>query len=154
MTSTQIAFGLGEHRDAAQTLLRSEWPLVELPPSVKAPRFWTMTYQGLSGLVGLAIVVNEFKPSGLVGDEPRAYRPVLDYLVIDPRVRDRRLGRQLASRVLEEACEDADEVIVEVEHERPGAVRFWTKHMWCTALPDNEQTYQKVLRLRWAPAQR
>ncbi|MGW4393328.1 GNAT family N-acetyltransferase [Streptomyces sp. NPDC004685] len=153
MTSARIAFGLGEHEDAARALLRSEWTLAELPSPVNEPRFWTMTCPDLSGLAGLAVVANGFK-GAQAADGPRPYRPVLEYLVIDRRVRDRRLGRRLARHVLQEVLTEADEVIVEVERERVGAVRFWTEHLQCAVAPDSEQTAAKVMRLRWPPADR
>ncbi|MHB9856594.1 GNAT family N-acetyltransferase [Streptomyces krungchingensis] len=153
MTTARIAFGLGEHEDAARALLRSEWPLAELPSFVNEPRFWTMTCPDVSGLAGLAVVANGFK-GAQAADDPRPYQPVLEYLVVDRRVRDRRLGRRLASHVLQEVSTDAGEVIVEVERERVGAVRFWTQHLQCAAVPDSEQTALKVLRLRWTRAVR
>ncbi|MGY3206354.1 GNAT family N-acetyltransferase [Streptomyces sp. TE5632] len=151
MTPARIAFGLCEYEDAAKALLRREWPLADLPSAVNEPRFWTMTCPDFNGLAGLAVVANGFKGTQ-AADEPRPYRPVLEYLVVDPRVRGRRLGNQLACHVLQEVCKSADEVIVEVERERVGAVRFWIEHLRCAVVPDSEQTHAKVLRLRWAPA--
>ncbi|MFF1934391.1 GNAT family N-acetyltransferase [Streptomyces sp. NPDC058228] len=151
MTSARITYGLGNHTGAARALLRSEWPLADLPSCVNEPQFWTMTCPSFSGLAGIAVVVNGFKLSQ-AADEPRPYHPVLEYLVVGQQVRGRHLGRQLASHVLEETCKNAPAVIVEVEHERLGAVRFWTEHMQCTVLRDSEQTASKVLRLRWSPA--
>ncbi|MFG2785771.1 GNAT family N-acetyltransferase [Streptomyces prunicolor] len=151
MTSARIAFGLGEHEDAARALLRSEWPLAELPSCVNEPRFWTMTCPSFNGLAGFAVLANGFK-GAQAADDPRPYHPVLEYLVVDPRVRDRHLGRQLARHVLQEACTDADEVMVEVERERVGAARFWTEHLQCTVMPDSDQTASKVMRLCWSPA--
>ncbi|WP_330343390.1 hypothetical protein OHA09_36065 [Streptomyces longwoodensis] len=151
MTSAQIAFGLGEHEEAALALLRSEWPLAEMPSSVNEPRFWTMTCLGFSGLAALAVVANGFR-GAQAADDPRPYRPVLEYLVVDRRVRDRRLGRRLARHVLRQSLMDADEVVVEVERERVGAVRFWIEHLQCAVASDSEQTEARVVRLRWPPA--
>ncbi|MFF8430550.1 GNAT family N-acetyltransferase [Streptomyces sp. NPDC016566] len=153
MTTARIAFGLGEHEDAANALLRSEWPLAELPSPVNEPRFWTMTCPDVSGLSGLAVVANGFK-GAQAADDPRPYWPVLEYLVIDRRARDRQLGRRLARHVLQEVSADGHEVIVEVERERVDAIRFWTQHLQCAVAPDSEQTAPKVLRLCWTPTLR
>ncbi|MFC9269069.1 GNAT family N-acetyltransferase [Streptomyces zhihengii] len=96
-----------------------------------------MTCGGVDGLAGLTVVANGFK-GVQAADEPRPYKPVLEYLVIDRRARGTGLGRQLARHVLNEAARGADGVTVEVEHERVDAVRFWTRHMQCTVLPDSE----------------
>ncbi|MEU0398294.1 GNAT family N-acetyltransferase [Streptomyces sp. NPDC006208] len=66
-----------------------------------------MTCPSFSGLAGLAVVANGFKRAQTV-DEQRPYHPVLEYLVIDRRVRDKGLGRQLARHVLQEVCTDVD----------------------------------------------
>lgn len=110
-----------------------------------------MTCGGVDGLAGLAVVANGFR-GVQAADEPRPYKPVLEYLVIYRRARGTGLGRQLARHVLNEAARGADGVTVEVEHERVDAVRFWTRHMQCTVLPDSGQSAPKVLRLLWSPA--
>ncbi|MFC9282228.1 GNAT family N-acetyltransferase [Streptomyces collinus] len=112
-----------------------------------------MTCPDVSGLAGLAVVANGFK-GAQAADDPRPYRPVLEYLVINRRARDRQLGRRLARHVLQEVLTDADEVIIEVERERVNAIRFWTQHLQCAVAPDSEQTAPKVLRLSWTPTLR
>ncbi|MFD5858760.1 N-acetyltransferase [Streptomyces chartreusis] len=153
MTSARIVFGLGEHEEAARALLRTEWALADLPSCVNEPRFWTMTCPDFSGLAGLAVVTNGFK-GPQAADLPRPYQPVLEYLVVDRQARGKMLGRRFARRVLEEACEGSAAVILEVENRRPDAVRFWTKHLECTMVPDYAQTPGKTIRLSWSPPDR
>ncbi|MEU3205466.1 GNAT family N-acetyltransferase [Streptomyces sp. NPDC047967] len=153
MTPVQISFGLGEHKDAARALLRREWPLADLPSPVNEPRIWTMIRAGSNALAGLAVVANGFRAPAVSADGPRPYHPLLEYLVVDHKVRGEGLGRQLARRVLEDAGKGAHDVHIEVERTRPDAVRFWTRHMHCTLLPEADQTDPKIYHLRWSPAE-
>jgi GNAT superfamily N-acetyltransferase len=153
MIPVQISVGLGEHKDAARALLQREWPLADLPSPVNEPRIWTMLRSGSNALSGLAVVANGFRAPAASADGPRPYHPRLEYLVVDQEARGEGLGRQLARRVLEDASKGAHDVLIEVERTRPDAVRFWTRHMHCTLLPEAEQTDLKIYHLRWSPAE-
>lgn len=152
MTLVQISFGLGEHKAAARALLQREWPLADLPSPVNEPRIWTMICTGSNALAGLAVVANGFRAPAASADGPRPYHPLLEYLVVDQELRGKGWGRQLGRRVLEDASKGANDVRIEVERTRPDAVRFWTRYMHCTLLPDTEQTDPKIYYLRWSSA--
>lgn len=154
MTPVQISLGFGEHEDAARMLLQHEWFLAELPSPVNKPRVWTMIYTDSNSLAGLAVVTNGFRAPAASADGPRPYHPLLEYLVVDQKMRGKGLGQQLARRVLEDASEGMHDVRIEVERTRPDALRFWTRHMGCTLLPDAEQADLKIYNLRWSPAER